>query len=112
MTKCYGLDPSLNHYACMVDLYGRSGSVDEAKVIISRMPLQPGMVVWHTMMAACRKWGNLKFARFGFEQALQLDNSDDSAYMYMLNIYLDAEMHGAASQVDTLRRVNRRLLDV
>eukprot|EP00250_Pteridium_aquilinum_P005060 c15214_g1_i1 orf=3-767(-) len=77
MTRGCGLIPSLDHYTCMIDLFGRSGHMDAAMAIIKKMPLHPGMVVWHTVMAACRKWGNVELACHAFEQAVRLDEKDD-----------------------------------
>ncbi|KAH7438986.1 hypothetical protein KP509_04G040100 [Ceratopteris richardii] len=106
MLSHYDINPSLNHYTCMIDLLGRSGNMNAANIIITEMPLHPGLVEWHTIMAACRKWGNVDLARHGFQHARQLDEMDDNAYLYMFNIYADALMHEAARRVNNLRGLN------
>ncbi|CAN1284950.1 Pentatricopeptide repeat-containing protein At5g15340, mitochondrial [Linum perenne] len=41
----YGIIPKIDHYACMVDLLGRAGHVEEAGVLIENMPMPPNEVV-------------------------------------------------------------------
>ncbi|CAH1450938.1 unnamed protein product [Lactuca virosa] len=41
MTKEHGIVPTLEHYGCMVDLYGRLGHLDEALRFIHSMPCAP-----------------------------------------------------------------------
>ncbi|KAK4397612.1 Pentatricopeptide repeat-containing protein, chloroplastic [Sesamum angolense] len=39
MKESYGLEPNADHYACVVDLLGRAGRLDEAYEIINSMPV-------------------------------------------------------------------------
>ncbi|CAO2166177.1 unnamed protein product [Urochloa humidicola] len=41
MKDKYGVDPWLEHYGCMVDLYGRAGRLDDAINFINDMPVEP-----------------------------------------------------------------------
>ncbi|GKF50086.1 pentatricopeptide repeat-containing protein, partial [Tanacetum coccineum] len=40
MVECYGLKPSLQHYTCLLDLYSRSGHLDEAENLLNTMPFE------------------------------------------------------------------------
>ena len=40
LTK-YGIQAEMEHYTCMVDLYGRAGRFDEALKSIRNMPFEP-----------------------------------------------------------------------
>jgi pentatricopeptide repeat protein len=42
----YRLEPNLKHYACMVDLLGKSGNLQEAEDMILAMPIEPDGGVW------------------------------------------------------------------
>ncbi|KAK9136182.1 hypothetical protein Syun_015512 [Stephania yunnanensis] len=53
MTRDHDVQPRMEHYACMVDLLGRAGKLDEAKSFISSMPIEPGVSVWGALLAAC-----------------------------------------------------------
>jgi pentatricopeptide repeat protein len=45
MQKDHGLIPRMENYACMVDLLGRSGLVEEALDFINEMPCQADALV-------------------------------------------------------------------
>ncbi|KAJ7542616.1 hypothetical protein O6H91_09G003200 [Diphasiastrum complanatum] len=63
MNPVYGIQATLKHYTCMVDLLGRSGLFDEAEDTITNMPWQPDSCVWTTLLGACRLYGKLQMAR-------------------------------------------------
>jgi pentatricopeptide repeat protein len=104
MVRDHGLAPTPEHYICMIDLLGRAGHIDDAIGMIRRMPYQPGIIVWHIILGACRKWGKVAAARHSFEEALRLDEDDISAYLCMFNIYQDAGMHEDARRVEAMRK--------
>ncbi|CAN6284770.1 unnamed protein product [Urochloa humidicola] len=60
--KEHGIQPRLEHYACMVHLLGRAGKLAEAYDFIKAMPLEPDCFVWGALLGACRSHGNVKLA--------------------------------------------------
>ncbi|GKD42270.1 putative pentatricopeptide repeat-containing protein, partial [Tanacetum coccineum] len=46
--------PNVEHYACMVDLLGRSGRLKEARDLINSMPVKPNSGIWQTLLSACK----------------------------------------------------------
>jgi pentatricopeptide repeat protein len=46
MEKCFGVAPSADHYACMVDMLGRAGRLEEALQLAETMPMEPNGGVW------------------------------------------------------------------
>ncbi|GKV25682.1 hypothetical protein SLEP1_g35081 [Rubroshorea leprosula] len=50
-----GIVPRMEHYACMVDLLGRSGSLVEALEFMNSMPYTADALVWRTFLGACRE---------------------------------------------------------
>ncbi|PUZ41709.1 hypothetical protein GQ55_9G526300 [Panicum hallii var. hallii] len=62
MKEEHGIEPRLEHYACMVHLLGRAGKVAEAYDFIRAMPLEPDCFVWGALLGACRSHGNVKLA--------------------------------------------------
>ncbi|KAH7287827.1 hypothetical protein KP509_32G076900 [Ceratopteris richardii] len=46
MRMKYGIEPSIEHYTCMVDLYGRAGHFDKAIAVIESMPSSDHLFVW------------------------------------------------------------------
>ena len=103
MFDSYALMPTVEHYTCVIDLLGRAGSVDRVVSMVERMPFHPGIVVWHAILGACRKWGNVYLGRHAFEHAIHLDEKDAASYIAMFNIYADASMHHEAHQIEVMR---------
>ncbi|KAJ8569951.1 hypothetical protein K7X08_006528 [Anisodus acutangulus] len=60
MSKDYGIVLSMEQYVGVVDMLGRTGYLDEAMEFIERMPIEPSLEVWETMMNLCRIHGNLE----------------------------------------------------
>ncbi|KAK4376675.1 hypothetical protein RND71_002971 [Anisodus tanguticus] len=60
MSKDYGIVLSMEQYVGVVDMLGRTGYLDEAMEFIERMPIEPSLEVWETMMNLCRIQGNLE----------------------------------------------------
>ncbi|KAK9165866.1 hypothetical protein Scep_001057 [Stephania cephalantha] len=53
----YQIEPKIEHYGCMVDLLGRAGLLDEAYELVKNMEMDPDLVLWGTLLAACRLHG-------------------------------------------------------
>ena len=104
IVKNHGLALKLEHYVCMIDMLGRAGHVVDAVGMIEKMPFQPGIIAWHIVLGACRKWGNVELGRYSFEEALKLDEDDSSVYLCMFNIYQDAGMHKDAHRIEAMRK--------
>ncbi|KAH7291454.1 hypothetical protein KP509_29G017400 [Ceratopteris richardii] len=106
MSRIYGVKPSLEHFACMVDLFGRAGHLDKAVQVIQKMPNSSHMAAWCALLGACQKWGEVEVGEWAFEQAVALDGSDGAAYVLMGNIYGTAGMYENAKQIELLRNEN------
>lgn len=60
MATKYGINAAMEHYACMVGLYGRAGYPAKAVRLIEEMPSEPDLVVWSALLAACSLHSNGK----------------------------------------------------
>ncbi|CAL5426146.1 unnamed protein product [Camellia sinensis] len=58
MTDVYRIEPQVQHYACIVDMYGRAGLLKEAEAFIKKMPVEADGTVWGALLNACRIHGN------------------------------------------------------
>lgn len=59
MMKDYGIVPSMEHYVSIVDMLGNAGCLDEALEFIEKMPVEPSIEIWDTLMKFCRIHGNV-----------------------------------------------------
>ncbi|XP_065859814.1 pentatricopeptide repeat-containing protein At4g32450, mitochondrial-like [Euphorbia lathyris] len=58
MMKDYGIVPSMEHYTSIVDMLGSTGYLDEALEFIEKMPIEPSIEIWETLMMLSRIHGN------------------------------------------------------
>ncbi|XP_041022772.1 pentatricopeptide repeat-containing protein At4g32450, mitochondrial-like [Juglans microcarpa x Juglans regia] len=75
MSKDYGIVPSMNHYVSVVDMLGSTGFLDEAFEFIGKMPLEPSVDVWETLMNLCRVHGHRELGDLCAEIVGQLEPS-------------------------------------
>lgn len=87
MSKHYGISPGLDHYACMIDLLGRSGKINEAEELLSKMDMEPDPTVWKSLLSACRKHGNIDLARRAATALIESDPQDPVPYVMLSNMY-------------------------
>ncbi|XP_011089106.1 pentatricopeptide repeat-containing protein At4g21065 [Sesamum indicum] len=57
MVNVYNIIPTMQHYGCMVDLFGRAGKIEEAYKIILSMPFEPNSVIIRSYLSACKHHG-------------------------------------------------------
>ncbi|KAL0305661.1 UNVERIFIED_CONTAM: Pentatricopeptide repeat-containing protein, mitochondrial, partial [Sesamum radiatum] len=50
MDRDYSMKPRMEHYACMVDLLGRAGSLNQALEFVMQMPEKPNSDVWAALL--------------------------------------------------------------
>ncbi|KAF6165167.1 hypothetical protein GIB67_000751 [Kingdonia uniflora] len=106
MLHVFQLQPQLEHYACMVDVIGRSGRVKEALKLICEMPCEADAVIWRTLLNVCKIYGNIEVAERAASSLLQLDPQDSATYILLSNIYAEAGMWGAVSKMRIIMRLN------
>ncbi|KAL5574181.1 hypothetical protein UlMin_023778 [Ulmus minor] len=87
MYKHYNIVPQLDHYACMVDMFGRAGKIHEAAKLIGDMPMEPDSVVWSALLGSCRKHGMDELAKLAADKLKQLEPRNPLGYVQMSNSY-------------------------
>ncbi|WCJ35943.1 Pentatricopeptide repeat-containing protein At1g74630 [Euphorbia peplus] len=101
MENFYNIKPSIEHYGCLVDLYGRSGQLQKAYQLVCQMPIPPNDVIWRTLLGACSIHGNVKLAEKVKERLAVLDPDNSSDHVLLSNIYAVA---GKWKDVAAVRR--------
>ncbi|OWM63272.1 hypothetical protein CDL15_Pgr022017 [Punica granatum] len=85
MRADYGLEPGLEHYTCLISAMARAGRLEDAKRLALAMPFEPDAAVWRSILMACRHLGDADKAREMAKRLLELNPSDDSAYVIASN---------------------------
>ncbi|XP_025823596.1 pentatricopeptide repeat-containing protein At4g39952, mitochondrial isoform X2 [Panicum hallii] len=83
----YSLEPNLKHYACMVDLLGKCGHLQEAEDMVLAMPVEPDGGVWGTLLTACKVHDNFEMGLRIAKKAFASDPENDGYYILMSNSY-------------------------
>ncbi|KAJ7555610.1 hypothetical protein O6H91_05G046600 [Diphasiastrum complanatum] len=86
MCQDHGVTPTMDHYACMVDLLGRAGCLADAEDFITRMPIEPNAVVWMTLLGAARNHGHAEIGRRAFDHVVKLEPENAAAYVLLSNM--------------------------
>ncbi|KAL6873848.1 hypothetical protein ACP4OV_013930 [Aristida adscensionis] len=107
MKDKYGISPSADHYACMVDLLGRAGLVNEALDLAKSMTMEPHGGVWGALLGACRIHGNTEVAKVAAERLFQLEPEGIGNYVLLSNTLASAGEWGEVSKVRKLMRSRR-----
>ena len=90
MTQDYGIEPTVVLCNCMVDVVGRAGHLEEAKLFIDKMPVEPNEATWGALLGACRTYGNVDLGKLAANERLKLEPMDASTYVLLSNIYAAA----------------------
>lgn len=91
MTNEYRINPSKEHYGCMIDLLCRAGRLSEAEDMIRSMPFHGDDVVWSTLLRACWNHGDVNRGKWAAEQILCLDPNSAGTHITLANIYASRE---------------------
>lgn len=87
MKGVYGIEPQLEHYGCMVDLYGRAGQLTEALEFIKKMPIEPHTAAWGALLNACKIHKNMEIGKLASRKIVELEAKNHGAYVQLSNIY-------------------------
>lgn len=83
-------DPDADHYACVVDLLGRMGKVDEAKNIVDGMQKEPHAGVYGSLLNASRIHKRIDLGEFAASKLFELEPHNSGNYILLSNIYASA----------------------
>ncbi|KAJ1277562.1 hypothetical protein BS78_04G013800 [Paspalum vaginatum] len=87
MSIDHGVEPTADHYACMVDLLGRAGAIEEAVRFIRKMPMEPGASVWGALLSACAMHKNIDVGEIAAYRLFELEEGNVSNYITLCGIY-------------------------
>ncbi|KAL2249909.1 pentatricopeptide repeat-containing protein At4g21065-like [Sesamum indicum] len=104
MINEYKINPVMDHYACLVDMFVRLGQIYEAFDFIKKTDLVPNEFIWSILIAGSRSQGKLELGFYAAEQLLELKPKDSETYFLLLNMYLSA---GRWKDVSRVRKMMR-----
>lgn len=98
----FGITPKIEHYACMVDLLGRAGHLEEAEILIKKMPMPPNEVVLGSLLGSCSLHGKLQLGERILQELVRMDQHNTDCHILLSNMYALA---GKQDKANSLRQV-------
>nr|XP_043608473.1 pentatricopeptide repeat-containing protein At4g14850 [Erigeron canadensis] len=90
MRSRYGIEPGSEHYACVVDMLGRSGMVEPAYQFIKRLPGRPTVSIWGALLSACKMHGYNELGNIAADNLFRLDPQDSGNHVILSNMFAAA----------------------
>jgi hypothetical protein len=101
----HNIKPIMDHHACMIDLLGRFGRLDEVEDFINNMSFEPDVSIWVALLSACRFHGNIEIGKRVAQLLFDLEPQNTSSYVLLSNIY------SAAGRWDDAAKVRKMMKD-
>lgn len=79
-----------DHYAAMVELFGRAGKMQVVENFIHNMPCPPGAGVWTALLTACRFHGVVELAEVAAGNLIAMDGENALPYVMLANTFASA----------------------
>ncbi|XP_059644434.1 pentatricopeptide repeat-containing protein At5g39350-like [Cornus florida] len=95
----HGISPRMQHYACMVDLLGRTGHLNEAYDIVKNLPHKPSASLLDSLLGACVIHDNIELGEEIGRSLLEMDPENSGSYVMLYNIYAAAGRWTDANRV-------------
>ncbi|XP_072996355.1 pentatricopeptide repeat-containing protein At4g14850-like [Typha latifolia] len=105
MKEMFGIERTQEHYACMIDLLGRAGRLNDAMKLVDSMPFEANASVWGALLGASRIYGNTELGRQAAEKLFTLEPEKSGTHVLLANTYASAGMW------DNVAKVRRSMKD-
>ncbi|EFJ12924.1 hypothetical protein SELMODRAFT_123292 [Selaginella moellendorffii] len=88
----FGIEATVDHYACFIDVLGRAGELAAADGLVASMPFEPDSVLWSSFLGACRVHGNVgRGAIAAVNEIMSRDSTDSSSLTLLSNLYTEIQ---------------------
>ncbi|GJS61419.1 pentatricopeptide repeat-containing protein [Tanacetum coccineum] len=98
MRRYHMVEPEVQHFGCLVDMFAWAGQIKEALGIIEEMPVEPNNVLWRTLLSACNNLED-RIETPKMKHGTKMDYYDSSSYVLLSNIYARFGMWGRVRKV-------------
>ncbi|GKC40789.1 pentatricopeptide repeat-containing protein ELI1, chloroplastic [Tanacetum coccineum] len=87
MKRKYMIEPTVEHYGCMVNLLGRAGYLEEAYGLVKNMKVAPDPVIWGTLLDSCTIHKNVHLAEEIVKFLVDNNLANSGTYILLSNLY-------------------------
>ncbi|CAL5330192.1 unnamed protein product [Camellia sinensis] len=104
LMKVYGIEPTDQHSASMVDLLGRAGKLQVAVSVINEMHTKPTESVWGALLTGCRIHGDTELAAYAADRVSELGPVSSGMHVLLSNAYAAAGRYEEAAKARKMLR--------
>lgn len=88
MTDKHSIPPEIDHYTCMIDLYGRANQLEKALSLMKKIPIeQQDATILGAFLNACGLNRNAELAKQVEENLLKIETKNGARYVQLANVY-------------------------
>ncbi|CAN6442862.1 unnamed protein product [Victoria cruziana] len=87
MRKLHSFKPRKEHFACVVDMLGRAGRLEEAEEFIKNVSVESDAYVWEALLGACRIHGDMELGIRSAKKVIELGQEKDGVHVSLSSIY-------------------------
>ncbi|KNA05886.1 hypothetical protein SOVF_186170, partial [Spinacia oleracea] len=92
MVNKYKIQPTFEHWTCIINMFGRAGRLEEAyKLVISsqlhNVNPSDSAVIWGAFMDACRMYNNIELGEMAGKKLLQMSPQNSGYPILLSNLY-------------------------
>ncbi|KAK9139072.1 hypothetical protein Scep_008753 [Stephania cephalantha] len=102
MKEVHGVEHTMEHFGCMVDLLGRSGRLSEARKLIDEMPMSPDVGVLGALFGACKIHKEIELGEQIGRRVIELEPQNSGRYILLANLYASVGRWDDAAEVRKL----------
>ncbi|KAI3454723.1 hypothetical protein Pfo_011386 [Paulownia fortunei] len=90
MKEQLGIERTQEHYACMIDVLGRAGKLDEAVDLVNNMPFEANGTIWGALLGAAKMHKDVELGQHAAEILYNLEPEKSGTHVLLANIYASA----------------------
>ncbi|THU63250.1 hypothetical protein C4D60_Mb01t13750 [Musa balbisiana] len=87
MQEKFGVKAGVEHYACVVDMLGRGGRLDDAEKFIENMGMRPSGSMLGSLLGACQVHRNVEIGERMAYRLFELEPHNAANYVILSNVY-------------------------
>ncbi|XP_073310154.1 putative pentatricopeptide repeat-containing protein At5g37570 [Primulina huaijiensis] len=91
MIREYSINPSPDHYACMVDILGKSGKLKAAYELVRSMPVESHAGAWGALLGACRLHCDIDLGQDVARRLFEFEPQSAGNYVLLSHMYAEAD---------------------
>ncbi|PON89416.1 DYW domain containing protein [Trema orientale] len=111
MKHNYSITPNLKHYACVVDLLGRAGRLDDAYEFIQKMPMNTDAAIWGALLNACRIHRQVELGELAARHIFERDEESIGYYILLSRLYADSGRWNGVAKVRQIMKERGLIVD-